>query len=72
MKISKSKCQLAQLLIEAGVTQFPEGANWAAQDKDGWGEGHPLGFYAGKPHYNGGSVMWNDDAPSSLTIGRDL
>ncbi|MGL5775510.1 MAG: hypothetical protein ACRCYB_09250 [Aeromonas veronii] len=31
--ISKSKRQLAQLLIEAGVTQFPEGANWAAQDK---------------------------------------
>lgn len=35
MKISKSKRQLAQLLIEAGVTQFPEGANWAAQDKAG-------------------------------------
>lgn len=32
--ISKSKRQLAQLLIEAGVTQFPEGANWAAQDGD--------------------------------------
>ncbi len=34
MKISKSKRQLAQLLIEAGVTKFPEGANWAAQDRD--------------------------------------
>lgn len=33
--ISNSKRQLAQLLIEAGVTQFPEGANWAAQDKSG-------------------------------------
>lgn len=33
--ISKSKRQLAQLLIEAGVTQFPKGANWAAQDRDG-------------------------------------
>lgn len=31
--ISKSKRQLAHLLIEAGVTQFPDGANWAAQDK---------------------------------------
>ena len=31
--ISKSKRQLAQLLIEVGVTQFPDGANWAAQDK---------------------------------------
>ena len=34
MKISNSKKQLAQLLIEAGVTQFPDGANWAAQDGD--------------------------------------
>lgn len=33
MRISKSKRQLAQLLVEAGVAQFPEGANWAAQDK---------------------------------------
>lgn len=32
--ISKSKRQLAQLLIEAGVKQFQEGANWAAQDAD--------------------------------------
>lgn len=31
--ISKSKRQLTQLLIEAGVKQFPKGANWAAQDK---------------------------------------
>lgn len=34
MKISKIKRQLAQLLIEAGVTQFPNGANWAAQDRN--------------------------------------
>lgn len=33
MKISKSKHKLAQLLIEAGVKQFPRGANWVAQDK---------------------------------------
>lgn len=48
MKISKSKRQLAQLLIEAGVTQFPEGANWAAQDKVS--ETHDdrvVGFYEG-------------------------
>ncbi|MGL4755982.1 MAG: hypothetical protein ACRCXB_26795 [Aeromonadaceae bacterium] len=32
MKISKSKRQLAQLLIKAGVKQFPKGANWVAQD----------------------------------------
>lgn len=34
MKISKSKRQLAQLLIEAGVKQFPGGAEWVAQDGD--------------------------------------
>lgn len=34
MKISKSKRQLAQLLIEAGVKEFPNGANWAAQDRN--------------------------------------
>ena len=33
MKISKSKRQLAQLLIEAGVKKFPRGANWVVQDK---------------------------------------
>ena len=33
MRLSNSKEQLARLLIEAGVTKFPEGANWAAQDK---------------------------------------
>ena len=31
MKISKSKRQLAQLLIEAGVKGFPNGADWVAQ-----------------------------------------
>lgn len=31
MKISKSKRQLAQMLIEAGVKKFPDGADWAAQ-----------------------------------------
>ena len=31
MKISKSKRQLAQLLIDAGVKEFPNGADWAAQ-----------------------------------------
>lgn len=31
MKISNSKRQLAQLLIKAGVKQFPKGATWVAQ-----------------------------------------
>ena len=67
--LNKSKTWLATALIEAGVTQFPEGANWAAQDCDGWREGHPLMFYAEKPYYNKGSRMWNNDAPSSTVIG---
>lgn len=45
MKISKSKRQLAQLLIEAGVTQFPEGANCAAQDGD-----KDVDFFTDKPY----------------------
>ena len=43
--ISKSKRQLAQLLIEAGVAQFPEYANWAAQDAD-----MDVNFFTNKPH----------------------
>lgn len=43
--ISKSKRQLAQLLIEAGVTQFPEGADWAAQDGD-----KDVDFFTDKPY----------------------
>lgn len=31
MTLSKSKRQLADLLIAAGVKQFPDGANWVAQ-----------------------------------------
>lgn len=64
MKISKSKRQLAQLLIEAGVTQFPKGANWAAQGsadlkasfyggykpKRGLGESAFCGVYCGRIH----------------------
>lgn len=46
--ISKSKRQLAQLLIEAGVTQFPEGAKWAAQDKvNETHDDRVAGFYEG-------------------------
>lgn len=54
MKISKSKRQLAQLLIEAGVTQFPEGANWAAQDKSG-----TVCIYAVKPVRDVGDDYWD-------------
>ena len=54
MKISKSKRQLAQLLIEAGVTKFPEGADWAAQDKGG-----AVCTYAVKPVRDAGDCYWN-------------
>ena len=61
MKISKSKQELAQLLIEMGVTKFPDGANWAAQDKSG----KEIYCYKNKPrrplswgswHHDGGVV----------------
>ncbi|MGL4756312.1 MAG: hypothetical protein ACRCXB_28495 [Aeromonadaceae bacterium] len=45
MKISKSKRQLAQLLIDAGVKQFPDGAEWAAQD----GSDAAAYYYTEKP-----------------------
>ena len=54
MKISNSKKQLAQLLVEAGVTQFPEGANWAAQDKGG-----TVCIYAVKPKRDVGDDYWD-------------
>ena len=54
MKISKSKRQLAQLLIEAGVKQFPDGANWAAQDK----REHFVTFYKVKPRRDTGSDFY--------------
>lgn len=55
MKISKSKRQLAQLLIEAGVTQFPKGANWAAQDKSDF----RVRFYDRVPKRNTKDRFWN-------------
>lgn len=54
MKISKGKRQLAQLLIEAGVTQFPEGVNWAAQDKS-----KIVWPYGGEPKREPGSEFWS-------------
>ena len=55
MKISKSKRQLAQLLIEAGVTQFPKDANWAAQDKSDF----RVRFYDRVPKRNTKDRFWN-------------
>lgn len=64
MKISKSKRQLAQLLIDAGVNEFPNGADWAAQGSTdlkasfysgykpnrGFGEDAFCGNYCGRCH----------------------
>lgn len=64
MKISKSKRQLAQLIIEAGVKEFTNGADWAAQGstdlkasfysgykpKRGFGEAAFCGSYCGSRH----------------------
>ena len=64
MKISKSKRQLAQLLIDAGVKEFPNGAAWAAQGSTdlkasfysgykpnrGFGEDAFCGNYCGRCH----------------------
>lgn len=54
MKISKRKRQLAQLLIEAGVTKFPRGADWAAQDKGG-----AVCTYDVKPVRDAGDCYWD-------------
>lgn len=60
VKISKSKRQLAQLLIEAGVTQFPEGASWAAQDKSHGARSKNVGFYRGLPvKPDAGGTSWS-------------
>lgn len=66
MKISKSKRQLAQMLIEAGVTQFPEGANWAAQDKDFNGTRCVVYKYVDFPTRGGDS--WSGLTHNSSTI----
>lgn len=64
MAFSKGKRQLAELLIAAGVTKFPDGANWAAQGsvdlkasfydgykpKRGFGETAFCGNYCGSLH----------------------
>lgn len=60
MKISKSKRQLAQLLIEAGVTQFPDGAYWVAQDKSHGRRNKNIGFYRCLPvKPDSGGTSWS-------------
>ena len=60
MKISKCKRQLAQLLIEAGVKKFPNGADWVAQDK-AWNRYTKCAmFYRGvdTPKFRHGYTAW--------------
>lgn len=66
MKISKNKRQLAQLLIEAGVKQFPDGANWAAQDSDGGIRGHE-----GKPKWQIVNKYWWEGGEFGLLCRSD-
>lgn len=60
MEISKSKRQLAQLLIDAGVKQFQDGANWAAQDKSHGARSKNIGFYRRLPvKPDAGGASWS-------------
>ena len=47
------KKHLIELMIEAGV-KWPDGAEYAAQDKDEW-----LAFYTRKPYREDGKVTWS-------------
>lgn len=47
------KKHLIELMIEAGV-KWPDGAEYAAQDKDSW-----LAFYTRKPCMESGKVTWS-------------
>jgi len=47
------KKHLIELMLEAGV-KWPDGAEYAAQDKDEW-----LSFYTRKPYREDGKVTWS-------------
>jgi len=49
------KKHLIELMIEAGV-KWPDGAEYAAQDKDEW-----LSFYTRKPYREDGKVTWSSN-----------
>ena len=51
--MTAKKKHLIELMIEAGV-KWPEGAEYAAQDKDEW-----LAFYTRKPYREDGKVTWS-------------
>ena len=76
MKINKSKRQLAQLLIEAGVTQFPEGSDWAVQDKcDGNCMDRAVSFFGGKHKqkwFGRLGKMWKCAVPDTTVLGYEV
>ena len=49
------KKHLIELMIEVGVN-WPDGAEYAAQDKDSW-----LAFYTRKPYMESWKVTWSSD-----------
>ena len=51
--MTAKKKHLIELMIEAGV-KWPDGAEYAAQDKDEW-----LAFYTRKPYREDGKVTWS-------------
>ena len=62
------KKHLIELMIESGV-KWPDGAEYAAQDKDEW-----LAFYTRKPYREDGKVTWSsykcyvDDSMKKLDL----
>lgn len=71
MKLTKSKQALADA-IHASGKGWPDGANWAAQDKvDGQCNDNTIGFYSGdaKPVKLKGSSQWRCDSLDSAFIG---
>lgn len=65
MKISKSKRQLAQMLIKAGVEKFPEGANWAARDGN-----KDVDFFTGKSYKD--MSWWQGDYDAENRISMSV
>ena len=53
--MTAKKKHLIELMIEAGV-KWPDGAEYAAQDKDEW-----LAFYTRKPYREEGKVTWSSN-----------
>lgn len=60
------KKHLIELMIDAGV-KWQEGAEYAAQDKDGW-----VSFYTHKPYREDGNVTWSSNGCCATDSMKDL